>query len=64
MSDKRSQTSRANLGKHATEPLSPNGSTVISLRIPNDILPRIDKYRGSRTRSKYIRKLLLDALPK
>ncbi len=64
MSVKRSQTSRANLGKYAEPTISPNGTTVISLRIPNDILPRIDKYRGSRTRSKYIRKLLLDALPK
>ena len=64
MSDKRSQTSRNNLGKFAQEPLSPTGSTVISIRIPNDILPRIDKYRATRTRSKYIRKLLLDALPK
>ena len=63
MPDKRSETSRKNLGKHIKEPLGPTGSTVISLRIPNELLPQIDTQRGTQTRSNYLRQLLQQHLP-
>ena len=46
------------LAGHLNKPLSENGSTVIAVRIPKELLPDIDRKRGTKTRSQYIRDLL------
>ena len=56
--DRRAITSRANLGTHIPKALDPTGSTVVGVRIPNPILAELDKRRGDRSRSDYLRELI------
>lgn len=37
MTDRRSETSRANLGEHIPEALSPEGSAIITVRLPKPL---------------------------
>ncbi len=60
--DRRSVTSRANLGDHVPKALHPEGVTVVAVRVPNPIVAELDKRRGNASRSDYIRRLLADAL--
>lgn len=58
MTDRRSKTSRANLGEHIPEALSPRGTVVVPVRMPIELAERLDKARGERTRSEYVREAL------
>jgi len=60
--DRRSETSRANLGNHIPEALSQEGSTSIGIRLPNELIAKIDTERGNEPRSVFIRRLIADAL--
>jgi len=55
MTDRRSETSRANLGKHNPEALSPTGTISIGTRYPAELVARIDAARGDQSRSDFIR---------
>ena len=57
--DRRSVTSRANLGEHIPEALDPRGSVVVSVRLPVPVVEVMDRARGERTRSEYIRALVV-----
>lgn len=67
MTDRRSQTSRANLGKHIPEALAPEGTEVIAIRLPKRDALRLRaaaKHQGI-TLSEYIRRILtLDLIPR
>lgn len=63
MTDRRSKTSRRNLGAHIPEALSPAGSSSIGIRLTNDLLSRLDAARGDMSRSEYVRQLLEEHLP-
>ncbi len=58
MTDRRSITSRANLGHHVPEALDPAGTTVVGVRLPIPLAAKLDRVRGNRTRSEYLRALL------
>lgn len=60
MSDKRSKTSRANLGNHVPEPLSPAGTIAVGVRLPSDLLERVDATAASQglTRSEWLRQAI------
>lgn len=62
MTDRRSETSRANLGEHIPEAVAPEGSEVVSVRLPKSVLADLDqlmlKYRPGITRSEYLRELI------
>jgi len=62
MTDRRSITSRANLGDHIPQALDPNGTTTIATRIPTHTLKRLDQARGNRTRSEWLRATIEAAL--
>lgn len=53
--DRRSETSRANLGEHIPEALGDGPSTVIAVRVPPELLAWIDRLRGDATRSEFLR---------
>lgn len=58
MSDRRAKTSRANLGEHIPEALDSAGTTVVAVRLPVPVAEAMDRARGDRTRSEYIRALV------
>ena len=58
MTDRRTQTSRANLGDHIPEALDPTGTVVVAVRLPRATLEAIDRARGNRTRSEYLRVII------
>ena len=55
MTDRRAKTSRANLGDHIPEALGSGPSTVVAVRLPPNLLAELDKYRGTHTRSDFVR---------
>jgi hypothetical protein len=66
MNDRRSKTSRANLGKHVPERLDPNGaSVVLSVRIPASLATELDAEvaRSNLLKSDIVRWCLEQALP-
>ena len=64
MPDRRSETSRANLGQHVPEALDPDGTVVVAVRLPRDLLHKIDNSfaPGAMTRSEAMRELLWQGL--
>ena len=64
MTDRRAKTSRANLGEHIPEALGPDGSVVVTVRIPRALLHKIDNCfaPGALTRSEAMRELLWQGL--
>ena len=56
--DRRALTSRANLEGHIPSPLDPEGTVVLSVRIPLRDVDAIDRARGERSRSEYLRELI------
>ena len=62
MTDRRSLTSRANLGKHIPEALDPDGTIVVGVRLPARLVAEIDAEakREDMTRSEYIRDCLIN----
>lgn len=55
MTDRRAETSRANLGEHIPEALGDGPSTVVAVRVPPKLLEWIDRLRGDATRSDFMR---------
>lgn len=43
MSDRRRETSRANLGDHIPEALDPNGTIVVGVRLPRNMAAALDR---------------------
>jgi hypothetical protein len=64
MTDRRSETSRANLGDHIPEALDPQGTIVVGVRLPRSIVHEIEALAKAHelTRSQAIRDLLEGAL--
>lgn len=62
MKDRRSKTSRENLGEHIPEALSRRGSVTIAVRVPVELAEALDKARGEASRSEYLREALGAAL--
>ena len=62
MTDRRAKTSRANLGHHVPEALGPDGSVVVTVRLPARLVAEIDAEakREDMTRSEYIRDCLIN----
>ena len=56
--DRRSDTSVLNLAEHIPEALDPAGTLVISVRLPVPVVEAMDRARGDRTRSEYVRALI------
>ena len=57
MTDRRSKTSRANLGEHIPEALDPEGALTVSVRLPRRTVADLDAIAASWgvTRSEVIR---------
>ena len=66
MTDRRSKTSRANLGEHIPEALDPDGALTVSVRLPRRTVAQIDAVAASCsvTRSEVIRSYVEFALRK
>lgn len=62
MKDRRSETSRANLGDHIPEALSPEGTVTVAVRLPTETARRLDAARGSESRSAYLRRVITEAI--
>ena len=62
--DGRSRTSRANLEPYIPKPLSPEGNSPITVRLPPSLVKRIERAAraGGMTRSDWLRKAILAAL--
>lgn len=60
MPDRRAKTSRANLGEHIPEALGPEGTAVIAVRVPLELLREIDAFctEWGWSRSDYVRAAL------
>lgn len=56
--DRRSVTSRANLGRHVPKAIDPDGTVVLSTRIGKGLAARIDEARGRESRSEWLRAYL------
>lgn len=65
MSDRRSRTSRANLGDHIPAPLGPGESRVITVRLPSTVAADLDAEvaRSGLSRSDIVRWCIEHALP-
>jgi len=61
--DRRSITSRRNLGDFVPDPIDPKGSVKVSARVPQALAKRIEKARGTTTASEYLRALLDQHVP-
>lgn len=62
MTDRRSKTSRANLGDHIPQALDPKGTVIATVRLTTDLAAALDRARGPTSRSQYIRELLQERL--
>jgi hypothetical protein len=60
VTDRRRETSRANLGDHIPEALDPRGATVVAIRLPTATVEAIDAIATSNgvTRSEVLRSLI------
>ena len=60
MTDRRSETSRANLGHHVPEALDPNGTVIVGVRLTHEAVDIIDKWAADMemTRSDALRRLI------
>ena len=65
MKDRRSKTSRANLGDHVPQALSARGTVIVSVRLPAEVAAQLDAecQRANLPRSVIIRWCLERALP-
>ena len=65
MTDRRSETSRANLGDHIPQALDPNGTTVVATRLPQHAANLLAEKAAAQgiTRSELIRRIIEDQLP-
>jgi len=65
MPDRRSKTSRANLGDHIPAPLGPGQSQVLTIRLPASLAAELDAEakRSGLTRSDIARWCIQHALP-
>lgn len=65
MTDRRSRTSRRNLGNHVPQPLGSGASRVLTVRLPAELADELDLEvaRSGLTRSMIVRWCLEHALP-